>query len=138
MPRYLHLSLAALVALLLLSPTAFAQDREDDDEADIHGTIRVERGADLAALAKITAAEARKVALEAYPDARISEVELEAENGFLVYEVELMTNGEELEVIIDAGDGAVLLTEREDEEDEDGDDDLEEDDDDGDGSESFR
>ncbi len=140
MPKYLHLSLAAFVAVLLLSPTAFAQDHHDDDDDDIHGTIPAERGADLAALAKITPAQARMTALKAYPGADIDEVELEVENGFLVYEVELKANGEELELVIDAGDGSVLLTEREDDDDDDGDDDMEhgQDDDDDGGSDSSR
>lgn len=129
MPRYLSLSLASLLALLLLTPAVSAQDRDDDDD-DIRGTIRIERGADLAALAKITPAQARVAALKAYPGADIDEVELENEDGFLVYEVELVANGEEMEVIIDAGDGSLLKSEREEDED-DGDNDMEEHEDDG-------
>ena len=135
MRTYLHLTLTALLALLFFHPTASAQD---DDDAEIRGTIHVERGADLASLAKISAAEARLAALKAFPGADIDEVELENEDGFLVYEVELTTNGEEMEVLIDAGDGSLLKSEREDDDDE-GDDTMEhEDDDEDDGYDSSR
>ena len=59
----------------------------------------------------ITADEAKAAALEAYPGTNAVEVELERENGTLVYEVEL-DNG--LEVAVDANDGAILGTEQED------------------------
>ena len=59
----------------------------------------------------ITADEAKAAALEAYPGTNAVEVELERENGTLVYEVEL-DNG--LEVAVDANDGTILGTEQED------------------------
>jgi uncharacterized membrane protein YkoI len=59
----------------------------------------------------ITAGQAEDAALAAYPDATVLEVELENENGCLVYEVEL-SNG--LEVVIDAGNGEILYIEMDD------------------------
>lgn len=60
--------------------------------------------------AAITEEEAKAAALEAYPRATVVEVELERENGTLVYEVEL-DNG--LEVAVDANNGSVLSPEME-------------------------
>jgi uncharacterized membrane protein YkoI len=57
----------------------------------------------------ITADEARAAAEAAHPGARGLEVELENENGTLVYEVQL-DNG--LEVMVDAASGNILGTER--------------------------
>lgn len=58
----------------------------------------------------ITADEALAAAEAAHPGTRGLEVELENENGTLVYEVEL-NNG--LEVMVDAANGDILGTERE-------------------------
>jgi len=57
----------------------------------------------------ITADEARAAAEAAHPGTRGLEVELENENGTLVYEVQL-DNG--LEVMVDAANGSILGTER--------------------------
>jgi uncharacterized membrane protein YkoI len=82
---------------------------ETDQEGQITGSIRVDPGTDnLTRLAEISAAEAEQIALEAQPDAQIEEIELEVENGFLVYEVEL---GNNLLIIVDAGNGDILATE---------------------------
>ena len=86
----------ALVAILLLvglAIGAFAQDSAPS------GTVA------------ITAEEAKAAVLSAYPGATVVEVELERENGILVYEVEL-DNG--LEVLVDANSDAVLGLEQED------------------------
>ena len=69
----------------------------------------------LSPLAKITADQAMAAARAAYPGSRVQRVELENENGCLVYGVSL-SNG--LEVKVDAGTGAVLHQEQEDSEDE--------------------
>jgi len=66
-------------------------------------------------LAKITADQAMAAARAAYPGSRVQRVELENENGCLVYGVSL-SNG--LEVKVDAGTGIVLHQEQEDSEDE--------------------
>jgi hypothetical protein len=72
--------------------------------------------ANLAALAKITAEQAMAAAQAAYPGSKVQKVELENENGCLVFCVNL-SNG--LEVKVDAGTAAVLQHEQEGSEDED-------------------
>jgi hypothetical protein len=62
----------------------------------------------LAALSKITAAQAMAAAQTAYPGSKVEKVALENENGYLVYAVNL-SNG--LEVEVDAGNAKVLHTE---------------------------
>ena len=62
----------------------------------------------LAALAKITAAQAMAAAQTAYPGTKVEKLALENENGSLVYAVNL-SNGQEVEV--DAGNAKVLHVE---------------------------
>jgi len=64
--------------------------------------------ADLSALAKIKAGEAMAAAKKAFPGIAVQKVELDNENGCLVYSVELRNGGE---VLVDAGNGAVLRKE---------------------------
>ncbi len=59
----------------------------------------------------ITADEARAAAEAAYPGSKAREVELENENGAIVYEVEL-DNG--LEVVLDPANGNTLCSEQDD------------------------
>uniref|UniRef100_A0A7C3UZF7 Peptidase n=1 Tax=Desulfobacca acetoxidans TaxID=60893 RepID=A0A7C3UZF7_9BACT len=66
--------------------------------------------ADLAALAKITADQAVAAGQAAFPGAKVEKVELENENGCLVYEVHL-SNG--MEIKVDAGNGKVVHQELE-------------------------
>lgn len=106
----------ALVGLPLLAWTAYAQVAPEEP---IRGTIEVTEGADLQALAQITLDQARAAALAEVPGATFSEGELEEEDGYLIYDIELTQDGQEIEVAIDAGDGSVLEVEREDEDDDD-------------------
>lgn len=87
----------------------------DEQEPQLNGSIQVtedkslsekEEAAQYAGLAKITEAQAIKAA-EANVGGTASEVELEAENGSLVYEVKIGNQ----EVLVDAGTGAVLFVE---------------------------
>ncbi len=65
--------------------------------------------ANLASLAKITAKDAKVKALAGQPDGTtVTEVELENEDGCLIYGVELSDGSE---VMIDAGNGEVLQVE---------------------------
>ena len=64
--------------------------------------------ADLSALAKIKARDAMVAAKKAYPGIAVKEVELDNENGCLVYSLELR-NGSE--ILVDAGNGAILRKE---------------------------
>jgi uncharacterized membrane protein YkoI len=85
----------------------------------------------LSSQAKITAEQAKEAALAANPDATITQVELDNENGTLVWGVELADG---TEVKVDAGSGQIRYTEQSEEndndeveyEDQDGNDALEE------------
>lgn len=107
----LPLAVAAVAVFLVMVPTvdAFAQEEE---ETPIRGSIPV----DLASKATISADDARRAASERHPDATISEVELEVEDGFLFYVVEMGEEDAETEVLVDAGDSSVVVVEEEEEE----------------------
>lgn len=97
-----------LASLPVLGYTAFGQAVGDKP---IKGTIPVEKGVKESALmdmAKITLEQARDAALAAVPGATFKEGDLETEDGFLVYEIELIENGKEVDVLVDAGDASVL------------------------------
>jgi uncharacterized membrane protein YkoI len=64
--------------------------------------------ADLSALAKIKAGAAMTAVKKAYPGLAVKKVELDNENGCLVYSLELSDGGE---VLVDAGNGKVLRKE---------------------------
>ena len=83
-------------------------DGETDDDAE-----EKQEAAKYQSLAKITPEQAIAVA-EAAIGRKAKEVELENENGNLVYEVEIGKK----EVIVDAGNGKVLYTEDENQEDD--------------------
>ena len=70
-----------------------------------------EAGGQFEGLARIDRAAAEKAALGAVPG-EVKETELENENGFVVYEVEVAgKDGELHEVVVDAGNGKVLAQE---------------------------
>jgi len=104
----------ASMALILLA--AVSSSRADDGEQEID----VE---DLPA--KVVAAIEKK-----FPEGKITEAEMEVEDGVTVYEVEVEDGDDEFEVEVSA-DGEILDIE-EDEDDEDEDEDEDEDDEDGD------
>ncbi len=104
----LPLAAAGLAAFLLALSPARANGQEEE-ETPIRGSIAV----DLASKATISAEDARRGVSTRYPDATISEVELEVEDGFLFYVVEM--GEEDVEVLVDAGDGSVVVEEEEDE-----------------------
>ena len=77
----------------------------------------------------VTEQESKEIALERIPGT-VEEVELEDEDGHVVYEVELKSeNGDEHEVIIDAQTGDILVVESDDDNDDNNDDDDDDDDD---------
>jgi len=98
--------------------TSTAPDTEVDEDADVQnsdgatfvGSIKIvdPEPTDLTTLAKITAEQAGTAAVATALGATVTKVDLDAEDGYLVYTVEL-DNG--TEVTVDAGDGTVLLTE---------------------------
>jgi uncharacterized membrane protein YkoI len=89
----------------LLSPTALA-----DDDVVVHGTIAATKAqrAQWAGMAKITPEQAKAAALAAVKGT-VDDVDLELEDGWLVYTVEIDDEaGVEHEIYIDAGNGTVL------------------------------
>jgi len=78
------------------------------------GLSEAEESGHLTPLAKITAEHAKTIALSAVDTNKVgalTDVELENENGNVVYAVEFTQNGIETDVKIDAGNGKVLLIE---------------------------
>ena len=92
------------------------------DESEVaNGTIRIENQveADFPALAKITWGQAVQKALAAV-HGQVLKTELEDENGFLVYGVEVVTADKSIvDVKVDAGSGKVLAMDRDKADDED-------------------
>jgi uncharacterized membrane protein YkoI len=81
------------------------------DDAQYKGLSEADEAAALADSATITPEQAKAAALEANPGTTVVKVELDNENGALVYSVEL-SNG--MDVKVDTGNGAILSTEQED------------------------
>jgi uncharacterized membrane protein YkoI len=84
-----------------------------DEECSV--TVPDPEPEDLSSLALITADEAQEATLAAYPGATVIEVELDNENGCLVYSVEL--DGDR-DVKVDAGNGVILSIESDDDHDD--------------------
>jgi uncharacterized membrane protein YkoI len=83
--------------------------------ADHESLSEADEAAALEGLATISAADAEQAATAAVPGTA-SPAELENENGSVVYEVKVVdADGMEHEVIVDAGNGAVLAQEQDDE-----------------------
>lgn len=111
--RTVQLPLAAAgIAAFLVALSAVDVLAQEEEETPIRGSIAV----DLASKATISAADARSAASTRYPDATISEVELEVEDGFLFYVVEMGEENAEVEVLVDAGDSSGVFEEVEEEE----------------------
>ncbi len=79
-------------------------------EAPLTCSIKIPKPApaDLSRLAKISAQDALNATAKAYPGIAVKKVELDNENGCLVYSLELGNGGE---VLVDAGNGKVLRRE---------------------------
>ncbi len=112
------LAAAGVIALVGVT-AAFAAGGDDDGDENIRGSMAVPEGIDpedeaaLQDLAQIDQSAAENAALEAVPGT-VEETELEAENGFVIYEVEVESeDGETREVMVDAGNGRVLGQETE-------------------------
>jgi uncharacterized membrane protein YkoI len=97
-----------------------------EDDPNITGTVSApggnegaeghenEAGGQFEGLARIDRAAAEKAALGAVPG-EVKETELENENGFVVYGVEIQgKDGTLHEVVVDAGNGKILAQEMED------------------------
>lgn len=81
------------------------------DEKTTDGMSETDESAALQGQAKISQADAEAAALAGNPGTKVVKSELDNENGSLVYSVEL-DNG--LEVVVDAGNGAILATDKND------------------------
>jgi len=77
------------------------------NEAQYEGASEADEATALASLATITPEQAKAAALAANPGATVVKVELDDENGALVYSVELSDG---LDVEVDAGSAEVLYT----------------------------
>ena len=104
------LILTVATAALLLAPNLKAED-----ETPLQGTIAVDKGVPeykLVSQAKVTLSEALKTA-SAEQKGTPLKAELENEKGFLIWTVEFAEGANVMEVVIDAGSGKILATEKE-------------------------
>ncbi len=108
------LTAATLAVFLALGSTgAVAQVSVQDDCSRLQGTIQVADDApNRAELTRITHEQAAEAALAALPGATVQDTDLEEEDGFLVYEVDMILDRQEYEAYVDAGSGNVLCLER--------------------------
>ncbi|MEZ0329368.1 MAG: PepSY domain-containing protein [Dissulfuribacterales bacterium] len=100
-----------LVTSLAIAGTGIAQTKANEVRT---GTIRIEKQseADYPAMAKLMPEQAAQLALQAAPG-KVLKTELEDENGFLVYGVEVVTPEKDiLDVKIDAGSGEILAMQK--------------------------
>jgi uncharacterized membrane protein YkoI len=90
--------------------TQEAAQVQDVQEPSYQASVKVAEPEpqDLSGLEKITADQAKEAALAAEPGSTITKVELDNENGNLVWSVEFSSG---VEVKVDAGNGQVLHTE---------------------------
>jgi len=97
------------LATLLQVGISFAKSNGQDLKP---GTIRIQQDESAyPGLAKITMEQARDTALSNV-QGKVLKIELENENGFLVYSVELVTSDKNItDVKVDAGNGKILLVE---------------------------
>jgi uncharacterized membrane protein YkoI len=108
----------ALVVGIAVAGVSFA---DSDDNEIRNGTIRIEQQseAEFPSIAKISMDQAVQQAL-ASVQGQVLKTELEGENGFLVYGVEVVTADKAIvDVKVDAGSGKVLAMERDKADDED-------------------
>lgn len=113
--------LLALAALILIpASVVYGQQLVDrvDDCGPITGTVQVADDAPhatMAELARITEAQARDAALASVSGMtaeHVMDIDLDEEDGYLVYEVDLERDRVEYDVTVDAGSGEVLCTEQ--------------------------
>lgn len=113
------LAAVGVIALVGVTAAFVPAGGDDDGDENIRGSVAVPEGIDpeyeaaLRSLAQIDRSAAENAALEAVPGT-VDETELEAENSFVVYEVEVEgEDGETREVMVDAGNGEILGQETE-------------------------
>src|SRR3954453_19283438 len=121
--RFWKITGAAVLAALAVAGAGWTADKsEAGGKAAWKGSIKVEgkhSQAELKKMAKIRESEATKKALAAVEakagDKKAGEAELEVENGYLIYAVDVKVKGKDgvEEILVDAGDGKVLAHEHE-------------------------
>lgn len=114
-PKLMTLAAAlALVAVFAVGTAGTVQAQSDPCDT-IEGTIQVADDApNMEELTQVTEDQARDAAIATMAGANVTEIDLDEEEGYLVYEVDLTLNNEEHEAYVDAGSGEVLCTQRED------------------------
>lgn len=113
-PRQLVLMVSAAIAILCTA-AACAKDKPK-----IQGSISLQGKSknDYSAMAKISLQDAIAIAAKEHPG-KVIEVSLDKEDGFLVYEIEILTPSHtRKEILIDAGTGKTLLVKDETNEDD--------------------
>lgn len=129
MRKYLLCAIFVLVVAVFhasQSDLLFAKSSEGNDggEDAISGSIAVPgESTFLASLAKVSLVDAIQAAVKNTPGKAVS-AELEDDDGFLVYSVDVVNEGKVTEVTVDAGNKKILKTEiqGEDEDEDDGED----------------
>lgn len=112
------LGCGALIAGLALGGVSFAKSNDTEVRSGSIPLVR-QSEADFPSLASLTYDQAAQKALEAVPG-EVLKTELEDENGFLVYGVEVVTTDKSIvDVKVDAGSGKVLAMDRDKADDED-------------------
>lgn len=81
-----------------------SQEMEDDDDEDTQQAVEN---------VKVSSDQAEKIALKAV-DGQVKDMELDSENGTLVYELEIIQGQKEYDVVVDATTGKVLKNQLED------------------------
>jgi uncharacterized membrane protein YkoI len=111
MHRKLAFGLMVVSAVAVLAAGTLAKDKgKEADEAPIKGSIAVGKAklGELPGLAKISLVDAIQAAVAKTPG-KAFKARIDTEDGFLVYEVEVLTaDAKWVEMLVDAGDGKVL------------------------------
>src|SRR4051794_6817283 len=107
---------AASITVALMTTTVVSRAEEPANEAPVRGTIALpsegDQNARYASMAKITFQQAVDAALSRQ-SGKLIKAELQDEDGFLVYNVEVVTpDNKRCEVKVDAGNGSVLRVDR--------------------------
>lgn len=95
-------------------------EKAEANESEVEDQAEVTESARLQSMATITPEQAKSAALAQVPGT-VKKVELEIEDGNVVYGVEIKTADDECDVKVDAGNGSVLHVEKGDGEDDDND-----------------
>lgn len=104
--KQLSAGIGAGVVALIISASAFSFIKEETFKGTI--PVQKENKIQLAELARISIQEAMAKSSKAVPG-KIIEIVLEKENGFLIYEAEIVAaDKSRKEVVLDAGTGEVL------------------------------